>query len=120
MLKRPVGLAEAVNDDVSAKKPFSLAEVLNDEISAGMTTSAAQPPKPTKHPRPTTREGARGVTVWVDKEVFRALKRLAADEDKNMQQIMFDAINALFRSHKMARIAGPKEGGGGRGDLSSG
>jgi len=45
----------------------------------------------------------------VDKEVFRALKRLAADEDKNMQQIMFDAINALFRLHKMARIAGPKE-----------
>ena len=113
MLKRPVGLAEAVNDEVSAKRPFSLAEAVNDEVSAQSAASVARAPKLTKHPRPTTREGARGVTVWVDKEVFRALKRLAADEDKNMKQIMFDAINALFRSHKMARIAGPKEGCGG-------
>lgn len=52
-----------------------------------------------------TREGKRAVTAYIAPEAFRQLKRVAADEDAQMQDLMVEAINAIFEKRGLSRIA---------------
>src|SRR4051812_35442026 len=85
---------------MSAAPRFSLRAAVNDHVSTGRreeAPSAVEPdPKPepatppvtasrrrtaAKTKRPATREGARGVTVWVEPEVYRMIKLVGLDND---------------------------------------
>lgn len=51
-------------------------------------------PKETK--RPASRNGKRIVSGWFDVEVHKQLRLIAAEEDKTLEKVLGDAINALF------------------------
>lgn len=66
---------------------------------------AAVPSKTQRYPKASTREGKRVVTAYVSPEAFRQLKRIAADEDMQQQDLLLEGINAVFEKRGLSRIA---------------
>lgn len=60
--------------------------------------AAAKAPKP----KPKTRQGKRGLVLYVDPKVTVALRKLALDEGKSVQQLGMDALTLLFEQHSVA------------------
>lgn len=67
---------------------------------------------PTRQPYPkaSTREGKKSITVYVEPETMKQLRRLKeADEDEgkdtSIQDLMIEAINALFAKRGVTRLA---------------
>lgn len=58
-----------------------------------------------RYPKAATREGKRVVTAYLDPEAFRQLKRIAADEDAQQQDLLVEGINLLFEKRGLSRIA---------------
>lgn len=59
----------------------------------------------TAYPKATTRAGKRVVTAYVSPEAFRQLKRIAADEDAQVQDLLTEGLNAVFAARGLSRIA---------------
>ena len=57
------------------------------------------------YPKATTRAGKRVVTAYVSPEAFRQLKRIAADEDAQVQDLLTEGLNAVFAARGLSRIA---------------
>ncbi|TNC06542.1 hypothetical protein FF100_34405 [Methylobacterium terricola] len=60
---------------------------------------------PVRYPKASTREGKRVVTAYISPEAFRQLKRIAADEDRQQQDLLLEGINAVFEKRGLSRIA---------------
>ncbi|MCJ2091137.1 MULTISPECIES: ribbon-helix-helix domain-containing protein [unclassified Methylobacterium] len=60
--------------------------------------------KNTKTKRPATRQGARGITVWVEPEVYRMIKLVGLDTDMTTQDVMMEAINDLLAKRGKGRL----------------
>jgi hypothetical protein len=109
---------------MNAAPRFSLRAAVTDSVSTGRrdeppaavepepTTELAPPPAPsqrsakaTKTARPATRQGARGITVWVEPEIYRMIKLVGLDADMTTQDVMLEAINDLLAKKGKGRIA---------------
>ncbi|MCJ2099662.1 ribbon-helix-helix domain-containing protein [Methylobacterium sp. E-046] len=66
---------------------------------------AAEPAARAAYPKATTRAGKRVVTAYVSPEAFRQLKRIAADEDAQVQDLLTEGLNAVFAARGLSRIA---------------
>ncbi len=82
-----------------------------------------EPPKPARAPRPARatpspqsrsaaaeaekarREGKRVITVAVNSEAHKQIKQLALDEDRQVRELVIEAINLLFQSRGKTRLA---------------
>ncbi|MFE1603319.1 ribbon-helix-helix domain-containing protein [Methylobacterium sp. ID0610] len=58
-----------------------------------------------RYPKASTREGKRVVTAYISPEAFRQLKRIAADEDRQQQDLLLEGLNAVFEKRGLSRIA---------------
>jgi hypothetical protein len=67
--------------------------------------AAPRAAKATKTSRPVTRQGARGITVWVEPEIYRMIKLVGLDADMTTQDVMMEAINDLLAKKGKGRIA---------------
>lgn len=85
-------------------------------VEPEMPAAAPPPPTPTpsvqleeaappRYPKATTRAGKRVVTAYVSPEAFRQLKRIAADEDAQVQDLLTEGLNAVFAARGLSRIA---------------
>lgn len=116
---------------MSAAPRFSLRAAVTDAVSTGRRDELTEAvegvetditPEAVPHPpvrqrasrgtaeamqtkRPTTRQGARGVTVWVEPEVYRMIKLVGLDADMTTQDVMMEAINDLLAKKGKGRIA---------------
>lgn len=114
---------------MSAAPRFSLRAAVNDSVSTGRrdepvrdvreAVESAPAPKPATAPAPaakkhrgegktkrsTTREGARGITVWVEPEIYRMIKLVGLDHDMTTQDVMMEAISDLLAKRGKGRIA---------------
>ena len=52
-----------------------------------------------------SRAGKRNVTAYLDPAAFRQLKRLAADEDAAVQDLLVEGINEVSAKRGLSRIA---------------
>ena len=84
----------------------------SDEARTAMTAMSVASGAPAlpeamsgKYPKASTREGKRVVTAYVSPEAFRQLKRIAADEDMQQQDLLLEGINAVFEKRGLSRIA---------------
>ncbi|MFC3127473.1 ribbon-helix-helix domain-containing protein [Pseudoroseomonas globiformis] len=66
-------------------------------------------PVPNKVPVPPSRQGKRQVAFFVDTATKRQLDRMGLDEGKRIQHLMTEALNLLFQSRGLARIAETKD-----------
>lgn len=67
--------------------------------------TVAEPVPRAAYPKATTRAGKRVVTAYVSPEAFRQLKRIAADEDAQVQDLLTEGLNAVFAARGLSRIA---------------
>lgn len=99
--KKPLAAAEANDADASARPKAEL-----DRAEAITTAAAARDATVSpRYPKASTREGKRVVTAYLDPEAFRQLKRIAADEDRQQQDLLLEGINAVFEKRGLSRIA---------------
>ena len=83
--------------------------------AAGVEAQTEPVPAPEKaqansSSRTPARRGKRAVAFWLDPVAHKQLRTLALRLDTNLQALMEEACNDLFRQHGMHRIAG--EAGG--------
>ncbi len=58
-----------------------------------------------KASRPSSRQGKRALTTWVDKAASKQLAQLALNKDCSKEQLLRDALNDLFDRNGFARLA---------------
>ena len=95
-----------------AKKKVNLADVLKDneaqQQGADTATTTIEPvPSATKQGENVapSRRGKKNISGYFSPEVHRQLRVIAAEEDKNLQQILGDALNELFERKGKPPIA---------------
>ncbi|TXN27891.1 hypothetical protein FV225_21365 [Methylobacterium sp. WL93] len=106
-------LRAAVTDSVSTGRSDELPEAVKVNPALEATSPPAERRRaakaavaePAKTKRPTTREGARGITVWVEPEVYRMIKLVGLDADMTTQDVMMEAIDDLLAKKGKGRIA---------------
>jgi hypothetical protein len=95
--------AVAETDDAGRPERAEAATVrIETAPSAAAVRDALSSPR---YPKASTREGKRVVTAYLDPEAFRQLKRIAADEDRQQQDLLLEGINAVFEKRGLSRIA---------------
>lgn len=101
-------LRAAVTDSVSTGRRDEPPAAVEPEPAAEPVPSPAPPrrvAKAAKTTRPATRQGARGITVWVEPEIYRMIKLVGLDADMTTQDVMMEAINDLLAKKGKGRIA---------------
>ncbi len=64
------------------------------------------PEEPTRrYPVAKTREGKRVATVYLEPEALRQLKRIGFDEERTVQELLIEGVNAIFEKRGLSRIA---------------
>ena len=58
-----------------------------------------------KYPVAKTREGKRVATVYLEPEALKQLKRISFDEERTVQELLTEGINAVFEKRGLSRIA---------------
>ena len=89
---------------MARKPPVSYAAVELEPIEEPATRqSAAEPeaaPAPERHGRrPTLKEAAAPVMLYLDPAALKALKRYALDQNTKVHSLLLDAVEAWFKSH---------------------
>jgi hypothetical protein len=90
---------------MARKPPVSYASVELEPIEEPATgQSAADPssaiPAPARHGRrPTLKEAAAPVMLYLDPAALKALKRYALDQNTKVHSLLLDAVEAWFKSH---------------------
>ena len=106
-VRERVRLNEAGTDDVAIAKPIEPIAAATAQASSADPAQAPTKATPKKRAprRRLAAEDPRGITVWVEPEVFKVLKNIGIDERQSMREVMTDAINLLLRKHGKATIA---------------
>lgn len=102
-------LRAAVTDSVSTgRREDPPAIVVSEQIletASPPTASASRHRTSAQTKRPASRQGARGVTVWVEPEIYRMIKLVGLDSDMTTQDVMMEAINDFLSKKGKGRIA---------------
>ena len=91
-------------------KGLTLSEALG-QVAERPAMAAAPPPAPkppVSNPRPTqqpSRQGTKTVAGHFEPQVSKQLKQLALDLDSNVQELLREALNDLFRKHGKPPVA---------------
>ncbi|WP_425305425.1 ribbon-helix-helix domain-containing protein [Chthonobacter albigriseus] len=57
------------------------------------------------YPVATTRQGKRAVTCYVDPAAWKQLKAISLDEERTVQDLLVEGVNAVFEKYGRGRIA---------------
>ena len=96
MSKKKVNLAEVIKDNEAQQQVEGTATATMESASSG--------PTPAENIAP-SRRGKKNISGYFSPEVHRQLRVIAAEEDKNLQEILGDALNALFERRGKPPIA---------------
>jgi hypothetical protein len=66
---------------------------------------AAEPVPEPKYPVAKTRQGKRVATVYLEPEALRQLRQIALSEERTVQELLAEGVNAVFAKRAMSRIA---------------
>lgn len=78
---------------------------LQAKIVAGLDVAPAQDTTGRRYPVASTRQGKRVTGVYLSDEALAQLKMIAVRERKTVQAVMVEAVNQLFESRGLSRIA---------------
>lgn len=79
--------------------------IADTEADASVDTPPEPMPEKGQANRTPARRGKRAVAFWLDPVAHKQLRTLALRLDTNLQALMEEACNDLFRRHGMHRIA---------------
>lgn len=83
---------------------FSRPVAVPDPAPAAPPPPAVPPEAARKYPVAKTREGKRVATVYLEPEALRQLKRVAFDEERTVQDLLLEGVNAVFEKRGLSRI----------------
>ena len=83
---------------------FSRPVAVADPAEAVPATPTVPEAAPRKYPVAKTREGKRVATVYLEPEALRQLKRIAFDEERTVQDLLLEGVNAVFEKRGLSRI----------------
>lgn len=95
MATKKVNLAEVIKDNEAQQQ---VADTTITTEAPSSTTISGEKVAP-------SRRGKKNISGYFPPEVHRQLRVIAAEEDKNLQQILGDALNALFERRGKPPIA---------------
>lgn len=102
-LDKPQAASEPVQENVTPEPVEAASEPAPAAVEPVRTrlrrTRQKSSPAP-KTVRPATRQGARGVTVWVEPDVYRQIKIAGLDLDCTTQDLMMNAIEDYLSRHQ--------------------
>ena len=91
------------------KEKVNLAEVLKQNTPEHQEPSPAKQtpaePEPANQKIAASRRGKKNISGYFAPEVHRQLRIIAAEEDKNLQQVLSDALNIFFENRGKPPIA---------------
>ena len=96
MSKKKVNLADVIKDNEVQHQGEDTSTTTMEPVSAGTTHGENVAP---------SRRGKKNISGYFSPEVHRQLRVIAAEEDKNLQEILGDALNALFERRGKPPIA---------------
>lgn len=105
MTKRPSLFSAKPAPAASQDDEPAVSEASAAPAPAPAEPKATEPTPRAAYPKATTRAGKRVVTAYVSPEAFRQLKRIAADEDAQVQDLLTEGLNAVFAARGLSRIA---------------
>lgn len=88
--KKKIDLGEALKQRNTEQKPPT------EEVIEANNKEARVPP---------SRIGKRNISGYFSQEVYRQVKIIALDDDKKVQEVLGDALNALFERRGLPPIA---------------
>lgn len=86
------------------------AAAINEVISEAGNASPRKPARASRSqpkPKAKTREGKKGLVIYVDPEVTRALRKLAANHDTDQQTLALRGLELLFEEFGMTLPRSP-------------
>ncbi|MDU7524872.1 MAG: ribbon-helix-helix domain-containing protein [Roseomonas mucosa] len=100
---------------MSKAKRFDLGAVLGPQPVRSTVAAAPAPQQPAASPAPhakptdanraPSRRGKRAVTIWMEPEAFEQLRRLSFESGRPVNDLTLEAMDGLFQSYGLARIA---------------
>lgn len=78
-----------------------MADIALDRIKSAAGVVAA----PQRKPRQKDRRGLKGLLTYHDPAVLKQLRIIAAEQDRNQQQLMREALNMIFARYGKPQIA---------------
>ena len=91
------------------KEKVNLAEVLKQNSTEHQEPNtpkeAPAAPEPVNEKIAPSRRGKKNISGYFAPEVHRQLRIIAAEEDKNLQEVLSDALNVFFESKGRPPIA---------------
>ena len=84
--------------------------IVDTDADANVGTSPEPTPEKRQANRTPARRGKRAVAFWLDPVAHKQLRTLALRLDTNLQALMEEACDDLFRRHGMHRIAQETKG----------
>ena len=96
MSKKKVNLADVIKDNEAQQQVADTAKTTIESVSNDTTNEENIAP---------SRRGKKNISGYFSPEVHRQLRVIAAEEDKNLQQILGDALNELFERRGKPPIA---------------
>lgn len=97
--RKPKGSAFGEAVGKVTQEPFPLTQEAQKHLENG---GSLEPPK--RGPRGKSREGKVFAGVFLDPAAHKQLKHLAVDMDKDLQDLMKEGLNELFRKHGLPQI----------------
>jgi len=89
-----------------AAPAVAINEVISEAGAGSKRASRSKSQSPPK-PRPKTREGKKGLVIYVDPEVTKALRKLAANHDTDQQTLALRGLELLFEEYGMTLPRSP-------------
>ena len=86
----------------SGRRP-AVSEPVAPAPAAPQVVAAAA--RPAKAPRTSVPPGAKSLTFYPSKEAWLQLRMLAGRQDRTAQDLLLDALDALFRDHGLPQTA---------------
>ena len=96
MSKKKVNLADVIKDNEAQQQVADTVTTTIESVSNDTTYGENVAP---------SRRGKKNISGYFSPEVHRQLRVIAAEEDKNLQQILGDALNELFERRGKPPIA---------------
>ncbi len=91
-----------------AASAAAINEVIS-ETGAGSPRPSRGASRPQTKPKAKTREGKKGLVIYVDPEVTKALRKLAANNDTDQQTLALRGLELLFEEFGMALPRSPEK-----------
>ena len=77
----------------------------DEPTAASVPTKEPEAPRAYVYTTPPYRQGKKPKTIYLEPEAMRQLKKIAADEDTNVEALILEGVNTVFHKRNLPQLA---------------